>query len=263
MSSAQPPINLLGRSTRKLYYEDAFLRSCRADVVKVTDQGVELDRTVAFPEGGGQEGDQGVLVLADGSQVRFVDTRKAYGRACTVADFPAINVDCIVRHVIAPEDAARAAALQPGDAVEVRIDAARREALSVAHTAAHLVYVGVQQVRPDAAARTRGCHIKEGQARFDFLVADRFTPEDLDRILDVAAALAADDLPVLSEAHPDEPEALYWRTGDHVMPCGGTHARRTGVVGPMKLRRKNLGKQMERLSIDLEAPRLELEAYHD
>lgn len=262
-AAAAAPQNLLGRSTRKLYYEDPFLRSCAGRVVKVTEQAVELDRTVAFPEGGGQEGDRGVLVLDDGTEIPFVDTRKAYGRATVLPDFPSINVECVVRHVVAPEHAERISALREGEPVTVRIDVARREALSVAHTASHLVYVGVGEVRPDAVARTRGCHIKEGSARFDFLVSERFTPEEIDRIAAIAAELAAADLPVVSEPHPQEPEALFWRAGPHVIPCGGTHARRTGVVGRMVLRRRNLGKQMERLGIDLQDPLLETAPYHD
>jgi misacylated tRNA(Ala) deacylase len=53
--------------TKELFRQDAYLRETTATVVAVGDQGVELDRTVFYPLGGGQAGDSGVLVLADGS----------------------------------------------------------------------------------------------------------------------------------------------------------------------------------------------------
>jgi misacylated tRNA(Ala) deacylase len=42
----------------------------------MTDQGIVLDRTVFYPLGGGQAGDAGVLVLADGTEIAIADTRK-------------------------------------------------------------------------------------------------------------------------------------------------------------------------------------------
>jgi Ser-tRNA(Ala) deacylase AlaX len=43
----------------------------------VDAQGIVLDRTVFYPQGGGQAGDSGVLVLADGTPLAIADTRKA------------------------------------------------------------------------------------------------------------------------------------------------------------------------------------------
>ena len=53
----------------------AVLRCDRSPCV--TDDGVELDRTVFYPLGGGQAGDSGWLVTADGTRLRVTDTRKS------------------------------------------------------------------------------------------------------------------------------------------------------------------------------------------
>ena len=52
--------------TELLFRDDAYLRSCTAKVIAVHDRGIELDRTVFYPAGGGQPGDIGELRRADG-----------------------------------------------------------------------------------------------------------------------------------------------------------------------------------------------------
>ena len=65
--------------TEELFREDATLAECDAVVTAVDERGVQLDRTVFYPHGGGQAGDRGELVLADGRVDR--DRGHAQGRA--------------------------------------------------------------------------------------------------------------------------------------------------------------------------------------
>ena len=62
--------------TDELFREDADLAECTATVVAVDESGIVLDRTVFYPLGGGQAGDAGELVAADGRRVLIADTRK-------------------------------------------------------------------------------------------------------------------------------------------------------------------------------------------
>jgi hypothetical protein len=62
--------------TQDLFRIDAYLTECSATVTAITDHGIVLDRTVFYPLGGGQAGDAGMLVLADGSLLAIADTRK-------------------------------------------------------------------------------------------------------------------------------------------------------------------------------------------
>jgi Ser-tRNA(Ala) deacylase AlaX len=104
----------LNRKTQKRYYDDPFLGECIAHVVKVDGNHIELDATVAYPEGGGQDADQGVIVLPDGRQIRFIHVRRMYGNRALIPDFPDILVDGIIEHVAHDDDMALVALLTEG-----------------------------------------------------------------------------------------------------------------------------------------------------
>ena len=60
--------------TEEIFRDDAYAKSCTANVLEVDGRGVILDRTVFYAEGGGQPGDTGTIIAADGSSVRVVGT---------------------------------------------------------------------------------------------------------------------------------------------------------------------------------------------
>ena len=61
-----------------IFREDAYAASCTATVTAVDERGIRLDRTVFYPNGGGQPGDTGALRFA-GTALRIVDTVKGDG----------------------------------------------------------------------------------------------------------------------------------------------------------------------------------------
>ena len=75
-------------TTVELFREDGYLRSCDATVIEINENKVVVDQTVFYPEGGGQPGDIGVLIRADGGKVPIEDTFKAAesGLHCHVAN---------------------------------------------------------------------------------------------------------------------------------------------------------------------------------
>ncbi len=223
--------------TQELFRADAYLRDCAAIVAAIDDQGIVLDRTVFYPLGGGQAGDSGVLVLADGSELAIADTRKRKdpeGR-------PAAGI-C---HVPAAGQEGALTKLTPGDAVTAKVDWERRHKLMRFHTTTHLLCHLVPQL-------VNGCSITPDYARLDFNMTD---PLDKEALTEGIARLVAAGHPVAIGAITDEEldanPALVKsmsvqpprgtglirtiRIGSDepvdFQPCGGTHVANTAEIG--------------------------------
>jgi Ser-tRNA(Ala) deacylase AlaX len=232
------------RWTQKFFNEFPWVSSIDAVVVESRPEGLRLDRTIAYAESGGQEGDCGVITAASGDSVPFSDTQRGPGRLLFLPGFSGVHVEVPIYHTI---PANSTSLFHVGDTIRIAIDTQRRARLTLSHSASHLLYLGVKLVRPDAIDNVIGCHIKEDQARFDFSVTERFTADEIVAIQQSANQWVSRSLAIFIDRHVQEPEALYWRCDGYVIPCGGTHLADTGPVGPISVQRKNIGKGKERL----------------
>ena len=226
--------------TDDLFRSDAYLRDCAARILRIDEAGIVLDRTVFYPLGGGQAGDSGHLVLADGRELAIADTRKA-------KDAEGKPTDEIL-HVPAPEQAEVLASLACGDSVTARIDWDRRHRLMRFHTATHLLCHLVPQP-------VNGCSITPEYARLDFHMTD---PLDKEALTAGLARLVGAGHPLvvgaITDAELDANPALVKsmsvqpprgtgtvrtiRIGGmgeaeqiDFQPCGGTHVANTGESG--------------------------------
>jgi misacylated tRNA(Ala) deacylase len=224
--------------TEELFRQDAYLRQTPATVVAIGDQGVVLDRTVFYPLGGGQAGDTGVLVLADGRTLAVADTRKAKD--------PAGQPNGQIAHVPQPGQEALLAEVRPGDAVVARIDWERRHRLMRFHTTTHLLCHLVPQL-------VNGCSITPDYARLDFNMTEPLDKEALTAgIARLVAAAHAVQVGAITEEALDANPALVKsmsvqpprgsgrirtiRIGSDALaidyqPCGGTHVANTAEIG--------------------------------
>jgi misacylated tRNA(Ala) deacylase len=132
--------------TQALFREDAYQAETEAVVVSSDPRGVALDRTVFYPQGGGQSGDRGTLVLEDGTVLPIVNTIYDSDRA-TILHVPAEG----------------ATLPRPGARVIARIDWELRYKRMRAHTALHLLSVVAPYPVTGGVGRRRG-----GAARFRF-----------------------------------------------------------------------------------------------
>jgi misacylated tRNA(Ala) deacylase len=212
--------------TEELFREDATLDECEARVIALAEGGVIVDRTVFYPQGGGQAGDAGVLVDASGREFAVIDTRKSKEHAGAIV------------HLLA--DGAVAPAMQA--LVRARIDTSRRRAHRRFHTATHLLCALIPHP-------VDGCSITAAYARLDFHMNE---PLDKEQINAGLARLVAEAHEVrhrwISEADLDanpglvrsmsvQPPRGMGRVrvleieGVDLQPCGGTHVANTRDVG--------------------------------
>lgn len=232
--------------TEEIFREDAYRRQCSATVVALTDGEVELDRTVFYPEGGGQPGDRGVLRSSVGEEIRVVDTRKdGAGR---------------IWHRLAKD------AIQPmvGDGVEAVIDWAYRYRHMRTHSCLHLLCALVPYP-------VTGGAIAQDKGRLDFDMAEGVDKEALEKALNElvqadhtvgyrwitdAEMTANPDLIRTLSVKPPTGEGrvrLIEIEGVDLQPCGGTHVARTGEIGRVRLGKvEKKGRQNRRITLHLD-----------
>ena len=234
-------------TTELLFRADAYLRTAVARVIAVRDAGIALDRTIFYPTGGGQLGDTGALLRADGSRIAIVDTRKG-------------ETPDSVLQVAAPASAAP----EVGETVTLELDWARRHRLMRLHTALHVMSCVV-------VAPVTGGQIAPDKARLDFDIDMSLL--DAARIEREVNAIVArgietetvwitdaelDARPQLVKTMSVQPPRGTGRVrllsipGVDLQPCGGTHVRNLAEIGPIRvIRIRNEGKRNKRVEIAL------------
>ena len=234
-------------ATDLLFRDDAYLRTATARVVAITERGIELDRTVFYPAGGGQIGDTGVLIRENGERIAIADTRK--GEA----------IDSVV-HVPAL-DAPRP---EPGEILNLEIDWERRYKLMRLHTALHVMSCVV-------VAPVTGGNIAPEKARLDFDIAmslldaariEQETNALVGRAIDTETVWITDEeldaRPELVKTMSVQPPRGAGRVrllripGIDLQPCGGTHVKNIAEIGAIRvLRIRSEGKRNKRVEIGL------------
>ena len=221
------------------------VKTCEATVTAVHEGGIELDRTVFYYTSGGQPGDTGTLSREDGVTLDIADTRKDRDSGA---------------HLHVPAEGAPA--LTVGDKVTAVIDWDRRHRFMRMHTCMHLLCSVID-------GGVTGGSIGDGKGRIDF----DLPVVDLDREA-IAAEInrrIEENIPVSSSWISDEEMAANMdmvRTmsvkppsgqgrvrlinveGVDLQPCGGTHVRATGEIGPIRVGKiENKGRHNRRVNL--------------
>ena len=208
--------------TKKIFWEDPYLTRLETRIASVEGDDVRVEETIFYALSGGQESDHGTI----GGR-RVLQARKQ-------------GKDIV--YMLEADHG-----LKPGDAVRIAIDWERRYKLMRLHLAAELVLELMYQ--NFASIEKVGAHIAQDKARIDF-EWDGSIAETLPSIKEKALAIVKTDKAIISAFSDKESQRRYWEVkGFARVPCGGTHLKRTGEIGDMKLKRKNPGKGKERIEI--------------
>ncbi|HEU5108835.1 MAG TPA: alanine--tRNA ligase-related protein, partial [Micromonosporaceae bacterium] len=192
-----------------------------------------LDRTPFYAEGGGQLADQGTIRLGNG------------------AVFAVDDVQTPMPGVIVHRGRVTSGEVAVGDEAHSVVDVERRRSISRAHTATHLVHRAFRGALGETATQA-GSENAPGRFRFDFSAAGAVPPSVLRDVEQEVNEVLAADLDVRAEVMTQQQArdmgamALFGeKYGDQVRVvsvgdwarelCGGTHARRSGQLGMVKI----------------------------
>jgi len=192
---------------------------------------VVLDHTPFYAESGGQIGDTGVLVSG---AARF-----------TVRDTQKIGASFVHAGVLDDGE------LRVGDVVEARVNAERRTAIALNHSATHLLHAALRKVL-GLHVEQKGSLVAADRLRFDFSHTQALSAEELRRVEELVNTAIRDNAPVetrvmaLDDAvaagamslfgEKYESDVRVLSIGDFSMElCGGTHVERAGDIGLFKI----------------------------
>jgi len=227
----------------EIFRSDPYLSASEAMVVAVLEEGLILDKTVFYPEGGGQPGDIG-RIANNIFEADVKNTIKSTNGILHLTDN-------------------KLGAISEGDNVKIDIDWERRYSLMRMHTALHILCSIV-----DGAVT--GGSVGSHKSRLDFdIPGERPDKESLtkelmeivDRNYPVTSSWISDQElqqnPNLIRTMSVKPptgtgQVRMIRIGDNIdfQPCGGTHVKSTGEVGKIKISKiENKGKQNRRINL--------------
>ena len=202
------------------------------DSLEAGQQGqVVLDHTPFYAESGGQVGDAGLLIDRD-ARFDVKDTRKIG------ASFAHVGV-------------LESGRLHVGDVLEAKVDAGRRTAVALNHSATHLLHAALRRLL-GTHVQQKGSLVAPERLRFDFSHTQPVTPDELHRIeelvnttirqnapaetrvMSLDEAIAAGAMSLFGEKYENDVRVLS--IGNFSMElCGGTHVHRAGDIGLFKI----------------------------
>ncbi len=234
-----------GHSVFRGYPEQDFVSLSGAQILAIVKDGKEAsrlsegeagdvvtDRTVFYPEGGGQVADTGSWVWA-GGEAAVTDVRKP------------------TPGLIAHRVQVGRGRLEVGTAVDMSVSEWTRRRTQANHTGTHLLHAALRKVL-GGSARQMGSLVAPDKLRFDYAVASAPTAEQLGEIERLINQEILRDHEVSKEVMPmDEARRkgadMFFgeKYGERVrvvaVPgvstelCGGCHVPRTGEIGAFKI----------------------------
>lgn len=192
---------------------------------------VVLSSNPFYAEGGGQVGDQGVIVgIEDGEIIKVLDTIKENNLPISVLEK-------------VPEN--------PMQTFVAKIDVERRHRCEANHSATHLLHHSLREVLGEHVEQ-KGSFVSDKLLRFDFSHFSKMTREELreverrvneairldsareeHRAMPIEEAKTMGAMAFFGEKYGEEVRVIKY--GDSIELCGGTHVPSTGVIGSLRI----------------------------
>ena len=216
----------------------------RVEKLEKGDRGIVIvNQTPFYAESGGQVGDRGTLTMADGTVFAVSDTQKK------------------LHGLFLHDGVVEAGKLLRGETVALTVDHARRTATRAHHSATHLLHEALRQVLGTHVAQ-KGSLVEPGRLRFDFSHPKPMTADEIKAVEGMANAMILQNgavethlmtpdeaiergaLALFGEKYGEEvrvvsmgvtPESEKAGHAYSIELCGGTHVRRTGDIGLLRI----------------------------
>jgi alanyl-tRNA synthetase len=216
-----------------------------ATIIGIVGDGLYLDRSPFYAESGGQVGDTGTITT-DTGVVDVIDTGYA---------LPGLH-----QHTFK----VREGTIEVGQRAVARIDGDRRDAIRRNHTGTHILHWALRGVLGEHV-KQQGSLVAPDRLRFDFSHFEPLTDDQIRAIEDLANREILGNAPVrhfettMNEARELGAIAFFGdKYGDIVRVleagensielCGGTHVRRLGDIGPLKITsEQSIGSNLRRI----------------
>lgn len=242
---------------KRLYCDDPYLKFTNATVLEVHEKGgldlLVFDRTVFYPEGGGQKCDIGTVSRLDGSddlyKVTSVNASSTQAPVCHLTDAPF-------------------GTFSEGECVRLEIDWDRRFSNMQRHTGEHLLSGVFHSM---FGGVNKGFHMSKDYIAIDIdLDGKILTAEEVSAVEDRVNELIWQDLPVATHRFPTYEDSLVLPVRKQVphegevsvvcignegeladcIACCGTHVSSTGQIGMVSVRKSEPNKGMTRVFFD-------------
>ncbi len=213
----------------------------RVDVLKEGETGIlVMNQTTFYAESGGQVGDHGIITaLSPFAHLVVMDTHKALGKL-------------FLHHVKVEQGS-----IKEGKDVNQFLNMERRGAIQSNHSATHLLHEALRQVLGDHVAQKGSLQDAE-RTRFDISQPVAITPEQIaeveqivntqiranteviTRVMPIDEARKSGAMALFGEKYDDEVRVVSMGTEQDgrafsIELCGGTHVKRTGDIGLLKI----------------------------
>jgi alanyl-tRNA synthetase len=240
LKESLPASEFLGYSTEAAEGEILAIVQNGAPVTEAGGEvAIILNQTPFYAESGGQVGDHGVI-SGPGLRIEITDTQKKLGSLF-------VHLGRVVEGVA-----------KVGTPVRAVVDHQRRTAIRAHHSATHLLHEALRRRLGDHVAQ-KGSLNAPDRLRFDVSQPTPITRDDLawveaevnarirensdvtTRLMTPDAAVAEGAMALFGEKYGEEVRVVAMGEGDGNRPaysielCGGTHVRRTGDIGLLRI----------------------------
>ena len=219
-----------------------------ANIVGITDSALFLSESYCYPRGGGQPGDTGKIIKADGEISEYTEV---------------LPGEMIAHPIENPLD------FEIGEEILCRIDSERRNAHTMMHTSQHIVSALAEDIW---GAETVGNQLGAIQSRIDLLFDDKSKFDPIELVNAVNTVLSSsttvnihnwDRNMILEHEQMRHTKFLHKIPGDilrvveiegvDLCPCAGTHVSNTSIIPTLRyIGKKNKGKGRLRLAFEFD-----------